>query len=156
MKTLYFITGSQDLYETDSVPFLQLVLSGNMTMVAPYANHGFYSKIDLLKSIEYNVYPSYLLTEADNINLAKTTLADESSTRFTNWKATIEASYHFVNDVLQQVEGQRMLKHMRLNGCVFQVVYEKGTVYVNYGATDFALDNGTVIPAENAKFIPAE
>lgn len=150
------VSGSQDLYETDSVPFLQLVLSGNMTMVAPYANHGFYSKIDLLKSIEYNVYPSYLLTEADNIDLAKTTLADESSTRFTNWKATIEASYHFVNDVLQQVEGQRMLKHMRLNGCVFQVVYEKGTVYVNYGATDFALDNGTVIPAENAMFIPAE
>ena len=26
------MSGSQDLYETDSVPFLQLVLSGNMTL----------------------------------------------------------------------------------------------------------------------------
>lgn len=149
------VSGSQDLYETDSVPFLQLVLSGNMTMMAPYANHGFYSRIDLLKSIEYNVYPSYLLTEADNLDLAQTTLADESSTKFTNWEATIEASYQFVTDVLKQVEGQRMLKHTRVNETVFAVTYENGTVYVNYGATDFVLDDAAVIPAENAKFVPA-
>lgn len=149
------VSGSQDLYETDSVPFLQLVLSGNMTMMAPYANHGFYSKIDLLKSIEYNVYPSYLLTEADNVDLSKTTLCHESSTKFTNWKATIEASYAFVTDVLTQVEGQQMLKHARINECVFAATYENGTIYVNYDAADFVLGNGTVIPAESAKFVPA-
>ena len=148
------VSGSQDLYETDSVPFLQLVLSGNMTMIAPYANDGFYSKIDLLKSIEYNVYPSYLLTEADNLDLAKTTLADESSTKFTNWEATIEASYQFVTNVLKQVEGQKMVSHTRLNETVFATTYENGTVYVNYGATDFALDETTVIPAESAMFVP--
>jgi hypothetical protein len=150
------VSGSQALYETDSVPFLQLVLSGNMTMVAPYANHGFYSKIDLLKSIEYNVYPSYLLTEADNVDLADTTLRDESSTRFSNWKATIEASFGFVSDVLEQVQGQQMLKHARINEYVFAVTYENGTVYINYGAADFALDGGSVIPAESAAFVPAE
>ncbi len=149
------VSGSQDLYETDSVPFLQLVLSGNMTMVAPYANHGFYSKIDLLKSIEYNVYPSYLLTEADNLDLADTTLAEESSTKFTNWEATIKASYGFVTDVLDQVQGQKMLNHTRINETVFAVTYENGTIYVNYGGADFALDDATVIPAENARFVPA-
>lgn len=149
------VSGSQDLYETDSVPFLQLVLSGNMTMIAPYANHGFYSKIDLLKSIEYNVYPSYLLTEADNLDLAQTTLADESSTKFTNWEATIEASYQFVTEVLKQVEGQRMLNHTRLNETVFAVTYENGTIYVNYGAADYTLEDATVIPAENAMYVPA-
>ena len=149
------VSGSQDLYETDSVPFLQLVLSGNMTMIAPYANHGFYSKIDLLKSIEYNVYPSYLLTEADNLDLADTTLASESSTKFTNWEATMKASYAFVTDVLKSVQGQQMLKHTRLNDTVFAVTYEQGIIYVNYGATDYVLNDATVIPAENAKFVPA-
>ena len=149
------VSGSQDLYETDSVPFLQLVLSGNMTMMAPYANDGFYSRIDLLKSIEYNVFPSYLLTEADNLELAKTTLAEESSTKVTNWEATIDASYHFVTGVLRQVEGQRMLAHRRLSDTVFAVTYENGTVYVNYGAQDLVLEDGTVIPAENAGFVPA-
>ena len=147
------VSGSQDLYETDSVPFMQMVLSGNMTMVAPYANHGFYSKIDLLKSIEYNVYPSYLLTEEDNVELAKTTLCDESSTRFENWQATIDASYHFVTDVLAQVEGQRMLNHQRINETVFAVTYENGVIYVNYGATEYEADNGIVIPAESATFV---
>lgn len=148
------ISSSQDLYETDSVPFLQMVLAGNMTMMAPYANHGFYSKIDLLKSIEYNVYPSYLLTQEDNIELADTTLSDESSTRFDNWKATIEASYSFVTDVLEQVEGQRMLKHQRINETVFATTYENGVIYVNYGASEAQLDGGIVIPAESAKFVP--
>ena len=150
------VSGSQELYETDSVPFLQMVLSGNMTMVAPYANHGFYSKIDLLKSIEYNVYPSYLLTEADNIDLADTTLADESSTKFTNWSATIEASYQFVSGILQQVQGQQMLKHARLDQNLFAVTYENGTVYINYGPADVTLENGTVVKAEYAVYVPAK
>lgn len=149
------VSCSQDLYETDSVPFLQLVLSGNMTMVAPYANNSFYCKIDLLKSIEYNVYPSYLLTEADNVDLSKTTLRNESSTRYANWKATILASYEFIADVLAQVEGQQMLKHTRLNESVFASTYENGTIYVNYGAADFMLPDGTQVPAESAKYVPA-
>jgi len=149
------VSGSQDLYETDSVPFLQMVLSGNMTLIAPYANDGFYSKIDLLKSIEYNVYPSYLLTEVDNVELVDTTLCNESSTKYTNWKATIEESYHFVSDILEQVEGQKMLKHERINESVFAVTYENGIIYVNYGASDYDLGNGTVIQAENALYVPS-
>lgn len=149
------VSGSQDLYETDSVPFLQMVLSGNMTLVAPYANRGFYARIDLLKSIEYNVHPSYLLTELDNLELAKTAMSEEASTRFDNWRATMEASYHFVNRVLEQVEGQPMLKHVRLNETVFAVTYGNGTVYVNYGAQAYTLEDGTHIPAENAQFVPA-
>ena len=149
------VSGSQDLYETDSVPFLQMVLSGNMTMMAPYANDSFYSKIDLLKSIEYNVYPSYLLTEADNVDLSKTTLADESSTKFTNWKATMEASYYFVSDVLKHVQGQRMLEHVRFNETVFATTYETGIIYVNYGSSEFDLGNGMKIPAESGVFVPS-
>ena len=147
------VSGNQDLYETDSVPFLQLVLSGNMTLISPYANESFYSKIDLLKCIEYNVYPSYILTEADNVELSKTTLADRSSTRFDDWKPTIEESYFFVSEVLKNVEGQQMLKHERLTQTVFAVTYESGVIYVNYGNTDYTLENGTVISAESGSFV---
>ncbi|MBQ8804049.1 MAG: hypothetical protein IJZ53_10465 [Tyzzerella sp.] len=149
------VSGSQDLYETDSVPFLQMVLSGNMTMVAPYANESFYSKIDLLKCIEYNVYPSYILTETDNLDLTQTTIDDLSSTRFNDWQETIKESYFFVSEVLQNVEGQQMTKHQRINSTIFAITYETGTVYVNYGDADYTLGNGTVIPAENGMFVPS-
>lgn len=148
------ISGNQDLYETDSVPFLQMVLSGNMTMMAPYANESFYSKIDLLKCMEYNVYPSYILTEADNADLSKTTLVDYSSTKFTNWKATMEESYHLVSEVLSKVEGESMLKHERLTETVFAVTYETGIIYINYGSTEYDLGNGTIIPAECGMYVP--
>lgn len=150
------VSGSQDLYETDSVPFIQMVLSGNMALVAPYANESFYSKIDLLKCIEYNVYPSYLLTETENVELVDTTLADRSSTRFNDWQATIEESYFFVKSVLKEVEGQQMLKHERLNETIFAVTYESGTVYVNYGDEPYKLESGTEVPAENGIYVPAE
>lgn len=146
------VSGNQELYETDSVPFLQLVLSGNMTLVAPYANESFYSKIDLLKCIEYNVHPSFILTEEKNINLSKTTLADRSSTRFTDWKATIEATYSYINDLLDKVEGKEMLSHKRLNQLVFKITYENGTIYVNYGEEAFT--EGTVtVDGESAVFV---
>lgn len=67
----------------------------------------------------------------------------------------MEDTYHFVNRVLEQVEGQPMLKHVRLNETVFAVTYGNGTVYVNYGAQAYTLEDGTHIPAENAQFVPA-
>ena len=48
-----------------------------------------------------------------------------------------------------------MLNHVRLNETVFAVTYENGTIYVNYGATDYTLEDATVIPAENAMYVPA-
>jgi len=148
------ISGSQDLYETDSVPFLQMVLAGNMTLFAPYANDSFYSKIDLLKCIEYNVYPSFVLTEVDNLDLTKTTIADKSSTRFNDWQETIKESYVFVQGVLEHVEGQKMVKHERLTDTIFKVTYESGTIYINYGDEDYTLEDGTVIPTENSLYVP--
>ena len=148
------ISGSQDLYETDSVPFLQMVLAGNMTLFAPYANDSFYSKIDLLKCIEYNVYPSFVLTEADNLDLTKTTISDKSSTRFNDWQETIKESYVFVQGVLEHVEGQQMVKHERLTDTIFKVTYESGIIYINYGDEDYTLEDGTVISAENGLYVP--
>lgn len=48
---------------------MQMVLSGRMTLAAPYANDSFYSRTDLLKCIEYNVVPSFLLTQEANQDL---------------------------------------------------------------------------------------
>ena len=148
------VSGNQDLYETDSVPFLQMVLAGNMTLVAPYANDSFYAKIDLLKCIEYNVYPSFILTETDNLDLTKTTIADKSSTRFNDWQETIKESYVFVQEVLENVEGQQMIKHERLSDTIFKVTYESGSIYINYGDEDYTLDNGTTVPTESGLYVP--
>ena len=47
---------SQYVYETDTVPFLQMVLNGTMEVYAPYANFSFYSQTDMLRMIDYNIF----------------------------------------------------------------------------------------------------
>ena len=46
-----------------------------------------------------------------------------------------------------------MLKHERLSQTVFAVTYESGVIYVNYGSTDYTLENGTVVSAESGSFV---
>lgn len=99
------MAGNQDIFETDSVPFLQLVLSGHMRLIAPYANENFYSRTDLLKCMEYNVYPSFLLTEEPNGALSKTTLWTTSSSQFEQWEEIIRELTGAVCEVLEPVQG---------------------------------------------------
>ena len=46
------IGSSQYVYETDTVPFLQMVLNGTMEVYAPYSNFSFYSQSDMLRMID--------------------------------------------------------------------------------------------------------
>ena len=65
---------SQYLFETDTVPFLQIVLKGSMDYYAPYANQGFYTTESILKMAEYGCYPSFMVTASDNHSLTDTPL----------------------------------------------------------------------------------
>jgi hypothetical protein len=138
---------------TDSVPFLQLVLSGNMVMVAPYANENFYSKIDMLKCVEYNMYPSFLLTEESNLELQKTTLSSRASTCFDNWEKTICDIDSFICSALQNVRGKQMLSHKRINDTVFMTTYENGVMYINYGEEEYTTPEGSAVAPKAFLFV---
>lgn len=146
--------GNQDIFETDSVPFLQLVLSGHMRLIAPYANENFYSRTDLLKCMEYNVYPSFLLTEEPNGALSKTTLWTTSSSQFEQWEEIIRELTGAVCEVLEPVQGERMVRHTAIAPLVYAITYESGTVYVNYGSEAYTTGSGETVPAESGRFVP--
>ena len=144
------MSSSQYLYEDDSVPFLQMVLAGKVTMFAPYANDSFYSKTSVLKCIEYNCYPSFLLTEEDNYEIKKTVIGEYSSTQFDDWKSTIVEIYELIDSVLSQVSGKRIDNHTVIEDGVIAVDYEGGIrVVINYRSEDYNWQ-GTVIPALSA------
>ena len=66
------VFSTQYIIETDNVPFLQLVLNGTMELYAPYSNFSFYTDKDVLRMIDYNVYPSFLLSNESSHYLAST------------------------------------------------------------------------------------
>ena len=133
---------SQFLYETDSVPFLQIVLKGHISYYAPFANQGFYTNACILKAIEYGAYPSFFVMDADNGELRDTPMVDYFSLNFDDWKDTMKSVYGKSNTALTQVEGAHITEHKVLAKGVVRVTYDSGAkIYINYNAKEVTVDN---------------
>ncbi len=139
------MNNSQYLYETDTVPFLQIVLKGSIDYYAPYANQSSYSQNDILKMIEFGAYPSFITAAADNYELQNTPLVDYFSINFDDWYSTITGVYGKVNSALKSVEGAEISAHTVLSSGVARVDYSNGvSIYVNYNADEFTDGDVTV------------
>ncbi len=131
-----YVGTSQYVYETDTVPFLQMVLNGTMEVYAPYSNFSFYSKSDMLKMIDYNISPSFVLTKEPSYLLAATTSADYYSTEYSQYEKIINNIYNTVNGTLKNVQGYTWKDRKVLDDGVIANTYEKDgetkTVIINY------------------------
>ena len=144
----YFNTpmvNSQYLYETDTVPFLQMVLKGSIDYYAPYANLGFYNQDSILKMIEFATYPSILLMAEDNYALHNTGLEDYFSLHYKSWENVIEDMYSQIGSALSKVEGASMPEHKVLSNGVILTVYSNGVkILINYNSENAVTEYGTV------------
>ena len=142
------MSSSQYVYETDSVPFLQMVLRGSVDYYAPYSNQGFYSNASILKMIEYGAYPSFIVMGADNFSLNDTPLENYFSLNDKDWDEKIQSVYKKVNEALSGVKGQAIVGHMVEAEGVYCTTYENGTnIYVNYNDKEYVTKEGVTIPA---------
>lgn len=147
---------SQYVFETDTVPFLQMVLYGTMELYAPYSNFSFYTDQDVLKMIDYHVSPSFILSEQPSYYLSDTVSSDLYSTEFEEYEGRIHSVYGKVNEVLRQVAGFSWVNRTVLENGVIRNDYQKGSeqlsVIINY--TENAVYwNGTEVPGVSAKVI---
>lgn len=140
------MVSSQFLFETDTVPFLQIVLSGSAELYAPYTNLNFYSISDRLKIIDYNTCPTYLLTEADNYSLRNTASSWLCSTRYEDWDEQIAEAYAEVSQILCHTRGQILVDRLTPQAGVSVNIYENGIVYVNYNTSARVVDGITLQP----------
>lgn len=144
------VQNSQYIFETDSVPFLEIVLKGSVDYYAPFANQGFYTQDSILKMIEYGTYPSFILMAEENDQLIKTPLSDYFSLNYGDWKPVIQEVYNAVNQALRSVEGCSMENHQAIAEGVIAVEYSNGvTIYVNYTAADYTLETGGSVAAHS-------
>ena len=145
------MVNSQYLFESDTVPFLQIVLKGSIEYYNPYINIGAFSQNSLLKMLEYGAYPSFVLTGVQSSVLKDTPQEDMFSTYYVDWMPTIVSMYEDINQVLQQVEGAEIVDHVVLAYGVAMTVYSNGVrVYVNYSTNNFAVPgDGITVPAQS-------
>ena len=150
------MNNSQFSYFTDTVPFLQIVLSGYVEMYSPYQNFSTDMTQDALKLIDYNMYPSYLLTEKSSTELANSNMSYLYSSQFEVWEQDITECYDMVNELLSQVKGATVeQRYVPVDG-VSVTAYSNGvTIAVNYNNEDQVI-NGEKISGMSAVILSRE
>lgn len=144
------ISSSNYLIETQSVPFLQMVLSGKIEMYSMPFNLNFTGREYILRLIDYNTYPSFTLTEQDSIDLLGTNSCGLFTSSYEMWKDTIAEVYNEINGVLGQVAGQTVTDRFAICDGAYATVYSNGvTVVVNYSSGQIAY-NGVTVDAQSA------
>ena len=147
---------SQYVYETDTVPFLQMVLNGTMEVYAPYANFSFYSTTDQLRMIDYNICPSFVLTQEPSYLLASTTSSDYYSTEFEQYEQLVKDIYNKVNTPLSKVVGYKWSGRKVVSDGVIVNTYKKDgdtkSIVINYTKDKVTVGN-TEVAAQSAEVI---
>lgn len=127
------LVSGQYLYETDTVPFLPIVLKGAMALYAQPLNTGSFSQERILRMIEYGVYPAFIVTKSASAELVDTPLEDLYSTCFDDWKDYIADTFLYMQGALQQVEGQQITAHQAMDVGRIYVEYASGSrILINY------------------------
>ena len=129
------------------VPFLPMVLSGQIPYYSTWLNFESNQQKALLKLVEYGAYPSWLLTGEDVQPLIHTNSSDVFSAKWDVLLPTMAEINAKLQSLHDAIGGSRMLKHEQIDADVVRVSYENGTlVYINYRKADVAAD-GMTIPA---------
>ncbi len=124
------------MMETESVPFLSLVLSGYKSFYSSPINLNYLGEKQLLEMIDYNIYPSFLLTEKDTTKLIDSpTSSYIYSSIYDVWEEDIINSYKKVINTLKQVSGASFVKRERIDNRVYKNTYDSGKyIVINYSS----------------------
>ena len=148
------VGNSQFIFETDTVPFLEMVLHGTMEVYAPYANFSFYTQDCILRMIDYNLSPSFILSREPSYKLGDTFLANYYSTEYTLYENMIEDIYGQINSVLSQVQGfEWTARYVPENGVVINSYQKDGEsrhIIINYTEHEVTYQGTTVLPESAA------
>ena len=149
----YSMYTNQYLIFDDTVPFTSIVQSGSVELYSTYINFFGNVRDDLLRMIDYNVYPSFLLTKESSSLLDETALQYIYCSQYDNLESAVTVYYDFVNDALKNVVGAKIVDREIVKDGLVAVSYSNGrTVYVNY-TTNNELVDGTPVPAKGYEVI---
>jgi hypothetical protein len=141
------IESNKYAYLTDSIPFIQLVLSGKVSMISPDINFVSDYQLFALRLVEYNVAPSFLLTKEPTHLLRYTNFEYVFTSEYTIWEEIILYMHEKVCLALDQVSTLTMLNHRYIQEGVACIDYSQGVrIYVNYTSHAVVVEDG-VIPA---------
>ena len=142
-----FYESNKFIYETDSIPFMSILLSGSVSQYIPNINYISDYELAVLRMIEYNIYPSFIVTKEEAYKLRYTNYEYLNSTEYSLWKDLMVKMYSDANNALKNVIGARITSHSYVASGVARTGYSNGVViYVNYNNKDVNVDGISLAP----------
>ena len=142
-----FYESNKFIYETDSIPFMSILLSGVINQYMPSINYISDYDLAILRMIEYNIYPSFIITHEEAYDLRYTNYEYLNSTQYDLWKDLMIRMYTKTNDALSSVIGARLTAHSYVDNGVSKCSYSNGvTIYVNYNNKNVNVDGVSLTP----------
>jgi len=139
--------------EDEAVPFYQMVIRGYIGYTgAPYNLSAYTNaKQYVLRCLEYGAGVHFEWIHEPNHKVKDTEFNHLYAVHYEQWIDEAAAIYHEVNEVLKNVQHERIVRHEKLNEGVFKTVYGNGTyVIVNYNLSPVTVE-GMTIEAESYK-----
>jgi hypothetical protein len=140
---------SQFLIFDDTVPFMSIALSQTMDLFGSFANFYPYARDELLRLIDFNVYPSFIVTYKSSKYLQKTGLESIYSSRFQDLDHVVLTYYDFVNHALKHTLNAHIISRDILANGISLVGYSNGVeILINYTNQDY-MYLGQLVPPKS-------
>ena len=132
-----------------SVPFLQMVLSGNVNYYAPSINLAGDVDNALLQAVSTGSGFSCIITAQNAAELAGSNQSNLYSTDFGYWKEILPGKLADFQKRLEAVAGKQIVGYEKLAEGVYKTTYKNEVdVIVNYNSYSFEYDDVTVAPKD--------
>lgn len=133
------------IFTSEAVPFLPIVLAGYVPYYGPALNFSSNQQEDLLRHVEFGVYPSYFLTYEATANLLNTHSSWIYTSAYAQWGEDVRQTYEWMNALLTPVRGQEIIAHEALAAGIVATTYANGRqIVVNYTDQPFTQAGITV------------
>jgi hypothetical protein len=137
------------IYVTDVVPFIQIALSGYVPYYGPAMNFSSNLRDDLLRMVDFGIYPSYFLTEEITAKILDTGSFWIYTSSYDQWGQEIEQTYQWMNNLLSPVKGASIVSRQFLADGVTATTYSNGKqIIVNYNDQPFTTGNIVINPKD--------
>ncbi|MCA9894417.1 MAG: hypothetical protein KC615_15615, partial [Anaerolineae bacterium] len=144
------------IFTSEPVPFLPTVLAGYVPYYGTALNFSSNMREDLLRQVEYGIYPSFFVTQEPTADMLNTRSSWIYTSSIEQWGEDIRSTYAWMNDLLAPVRGQQIVAHEQLASGVYMTTYDNGKrIVVNYN--DAPVEQyGTTIGAKDALLLESD
>lgn len=118
---------------TDTIPLIPYMIAQDRIGFGRAGNFFSNTTNELLRMVDYGLYPAFFVTEASAYELIDTGSEHIFTSRYQDWQPEIKRQYDFIADALVHVLGQRIIARDVIALGVVAITYENLTrIVVNY------------------------